>query len=276
MCGYDTFEMRHLANFVELVRCNKFKAPFFRLLRDSRPARLSRDHDFRQRTNIFLSLLGLCSEYGESLCQDSRDKIFGLHRLASTCCSEAVPVDYRKSTREIYQAVLRHYVSMHSPFRGTKNEIEMYQRFHEALGITPYEILTSPPHDNQELKAMNIQITGKLNGRILHVSPFLDQAGTDPGSLNLPFPLPHNVVLQSNIAQLKHLTSVMNPQGHSVLTRELDLVRSFRQASNSINHNSLLKPRDSSAHSCNEAEQKPGCEINPSITKLKGEDDSST
>lgn len=46
-----------------------------------------------------------------SLCQDPRDKIYGLLGLAGSCSQELIPVDYNKSLFEVYTNALKAYIS---------------------------------------------------------------------------------------------------------------------------------------------------------------------
>jgi hypothetical protein len=53
-------------------------------------------------------LFVLFSEFSESECEDQRDKIYGLHGLASSCCRAAIPIDYSLPWPIILTRLIRH------------------------------------------------------------------------------------------------------------------------------------------------------------------------
>lgn len=117
------------------------KASIIEEIRSSTAARLCNDwvdRQVRMRSTldadpVFSPLIALCSKYGGANCEDSRDKIFGLHSLAESCCRAEVSVDYSFSLPEIYRRVLEHCMQRH--FRWD-SVISASQEFHEKLRIS--------------------------------------------------------------------------------------------------------------------------------------------
>ena len=169
-------------------------------------------------------------------------RILATRFLAWTCCREAVPVDYTKSTHDVYQATLSHHVLRHSLRTGTEDEIQRFQRFHEVLRITSCKILKSPLQNDQELKAKMISIMGKLNGQIIYVSPLLDQAGAEAGSPNSS---PSFLFTPIDVLKSAHyIARILSQQDHPPFTRELDLVHSLPQSATSVKNDFLPDPKE--------------------------------
>lgn len=58
-------------------------------------------------------LLSLSLHYGKSTCEDLRDRVFGLHGIASECCKNAIPVDYSLSVPELSDLLVEHQKTAH-------------------------------------------------------------------------------------------------------------------------------------------------------------------
>lgn len=75
----------------------------------------------------------LCRKYGSSLCEDVKDKIFGLQAMASPCCQEATVVDYGAPWLSIWQSVIVHHFLKH-PNRP-RLAISMAQELQQKLSV---------------------------------------------------------------------------------------------------------------------------------------------
>ena len=82
---------------------------------------------------VFSPLMALCSKYGSANCGDPRDKIFGLHSLAESCCRVEIPVDYDLKPAQIHRRVLEHCITRHERWDSI---IGSSQSFHKQLKIT--------------------------------------------------------------------------------------------------------------------------------------------
>ena len=84
-------------------------------LRSSTVHRLIRERDARKTTeaNHTRPLLALTVDYKRSACEDPRDRIFGFHSFATTCCRVAVPVDYSLHISEISRRLVEHHELEH-------------------------------------------------------------------------------------------------------------------------------------------------------------------
>jgi len=87
----------------------------------------------------FRPLIELCSTYGDASCVDTRDKVFGLHSLAESCCRAEVPVDYGLKLHEIHSRVLEHCMTRHERWDSI---IGASQDFHKQLKIPLSEYLS--------------------------------------------------------------------------------------------------------------------------------------
>jgi hypothetical protein len=56
----------------------------------------------------------LFSDYKEVECKDPRDKVFGLHSMASACCKKEILVNYSLSLGEVLWNLIRHQASRHA------------------------------------------------------------------------------------------------------------------------------------------------------------------
>jgi hypothetical protein len=135
-------------------------------IQKSVPARLFRHREDRDRKFRNLesphSLVELCTEYGKSLCQDSRDKIFGIRSFAAGCCREAIRVDYSLTFFQIRGALVQHH------FRQHQSPISVAQDFHRTMEVTTKEslpsisLLNSPP--NVETENRLSEFVGNVRG----------------------------------------------------------------------------------------------------------------
>ncbi|TVY75802.1 Heterokaryon incompatibility protein 6 OR allele [Lachnellula suecica] len=254
VCGKQTFSMHHIKNFLESM--DPIKTHPLAFLQNSNPARLLRDYqsfaktdparlesDYNVRFHVpgrqtpSLSLMGLCLCYGDSLCEDNRDRIFGLHQLMKYCCRKANPIDYQKSAYAIYHSALKHHITMHVSGiawdeRDENYEIRKYESFHRALGITPANILEFGVASDPEPETPDVMIVGQLNSRIAFVSRPLDSRNTcttrkfPRRSQIPPLPIRNRAILQ---LCYKTYSDTFSSQGSQGVTRELDLVCSLAQ-----------------------------------------------
>jgi hypothetical protein len=65
-----------------------------------------------------LPLCPLIHQFGHAKCEDVRDRIFGLHSLALSCCQKAIPVDYSCSVYSLTYKLLEHQCNHHSDTPG--------------------------------------------------------------------------------------------------------------------------------------------------------------
>ncbi|KAL2063514.1 hypothetical protein VTL71DRAFT_5319 [Oculimacula yallundae] len=127
------------------------KASIVEEFRTSMTARLCRDWMDRKSKMSFTidgraarsSLLALCSKYGGANCVDPRDKIFGLHSLAESCCRAEVPVDYTLRLPQLHHRVLEHCIGRHE--RGD-SVVGASLNFHRQLRIPLSEYLSPVGH----------------------------------------------------------------------------------------------------------------------------------
>lgn len=246
-CGYDSFTFDAIGLILERLGYRVATPPhessqilqdehsILRTIWSSLPSRLSRDRSIIKggawgnlnAPEDFGTWLGLCCEYGESGCNDPRDKIFGLHNLASPCCRNAVTVDYSASLDEVYQAALLHHMQNHShrAMHLGENDIVLhrYQQFHQSLGISVRLCRESATlQDLSENLLTTTQISGRITGQIMHISAQLNDKDT---ALNLP---PLNRFSDANIRQLEYIGHILEKGDfESPHTNEIDLVASF-------------------------------------------------
>lgn len=92
----------------------------------------------KARSSQFKEPLGaLCRKYGSSICEDVKDKIFGLHAMAPPCCQEATVVDYGAPWLSIWQSVMVHHFLKH-PNRP-RLVVSMAQELQQKLSIGQVE-----------------------------------------------------------------------------------------------------------------------------------------
>jgi hypothetical protein len=125
------------------------------------------------------SLLQLSLEFGAANCSERRDKIFGLHSLASICCQIAIPVDYSIPLRRICAMLLHHVTTLRhrGPDLNFNNNsaIDVAQRLQRLLFGAPEAFPTLENHLSVDLLLYTdlVSVTGTIRGLISHVSPRL-------------------------------------------------------------------------------------------------------
>jgi len=133
-CGNNTCTRFRLCYFFDTIGqilkypptklvLSKEMAEIARRISQTIPARLVQQRAMRRSSggNTFRNdhtsepvprpLLNLYAENKAAECQDSRDKIFGLHSLASACCKKEIPVDYSLPLGEVLRTLVRHQAS---------------------------------------------------------------------------------------------------------------------------------------------------------------------
>ena len=80
------------------------------------------------------TLVNILFEFGEAVCQDPRDKIFGLFFLSKQCCKAQVSVDYSKKTFEICNHAISHYLDEHLDHNLDKHLDEYLEAFSMLAG----------------------------------------------------------------------------------------------------------------------------------------------
>lgn len=81
-------------------------------------------------------LANLVTEFGEALCLDPRDKIFGLLSLSRGCCRDAITVNYSAMPITVSAELLAHHVSQHCLDSG-KGTIAKAKSVLERLRLLP-------------------------------------------------------------------------------------------------------------------------------------------
>lgn len=145
----------------------------------SRAARLRDDRRIGWQSSS--PLVDLCCKYGQSKCQDQRDKIFGLHALANPCCRSASPVDYTVDCTSLFESVLVHHIQAHiRDWHPGSTIIREAYIFHENISAElddcfdrePRHTGSSYPH---HLRDTIFPVRGMIRGRLTHIFPLADQ-----------------------------------------------------------------------------------------------------
>jgi hypothetical protein len=214
--------------------------------------------------------------YAENIaaeCHDPRDRIFGLHSLASACCKEVIPVNYSLSFGEVLRTLVRHEAS--HPLIAPKGwgktlqpTVKEFQEFYHTLA-------SISSHYDQERSSAKFdfainnfveridsieafdpfdqtKVRGYIRGRIYYTSPSFSSKRVT--TMTVPVP---NITSGTEI-QLRHICSQFEKRDsafatlrfprldtgvapwHPHVTSELDLVGSF--SAQSITRN-LNNPR---------------------------------
>jgi hypothetical protein len=102
-------------------------------------------------------LLLLCSEYGEADCADVRDKIYGLHSLAPTCCRMFVTIDYSLPLWQVYRSLLHHHIHQHSDDQLPEKVVSIFENLHRNLdvGVEHLRAHQAPPVDWQQSETLS-------------------------------------------------------------------------------------------------------------------------
>jgi hypothetical protein len=195
--------MQVLADISELSRDRDIgrRAAILHDILDSVPARLIRLRNPPKRPisecrtePVSEPLFRLFSEYKTAECEDQRDKIFGLHSLANSCCKEAVQVNYSLKWQVTLANLVHHQIYIHPslpkdiesdpPYSAVKHFRDFYyttkqfrNEFHpnktttrlEALEIFAQKLIHEP-------KDFGLTYSmGYVRGRVCYTSPPLDQ-----------------------------------------------------------------------------------------------------
>lgn len=126
---------------------------------------------------------------------DVRDRLFGMHSLASSCCSRAIKIDYGCSAYELCQRLLEHEISVHSPisdgldtklFRPDSDMVRKSRRLHKilrAFRTSKHHALDAQSNPNTLDLAtiewvpnplgIRFTVEGHVNGGIGYITPCL-------------------------------------------------------------------------------------------------------
>jgi len=138
------------------------------------------------------SLLALVIEFQSSKCVDIRDKIYGLHSLAPSCCRKAVPVDYECAAYGICSRLLEHHFNGHLWRHEKHSMIALSQTIHQLIigGAmrqkdsqnsfiidTPDQIKIKKLHDGTMPSRVLLDVTGFISGTVNFITPPLRDLG---------------------------------------------------------------------------------------------------
>jgi len=123
------------------------------------PAKLCKEQSRRSEDKSvqnYRSLLLLCSEYGEADCADVRDKVYGLHSLAPTCCRMIITVDYSLTLCQVYRSLLHHHIHQHSDDQRPEKVVSIFENLHRNLGVGVEHLRAhqAPPVDSQQSETL--------------------------------------------------------------------------------------------------------------------------
>jgi hypothetical protein len=124
------------------------------------PAKLCKEQSRRSEDKSVENhrpLLLLCSEYGEADCADMRDKVYGLHSLAPSCCRMIVTIDYSLPLYQVYRSLLYHHIHQHSDDQLPEKVVSIFENLHRNLGVG-IEYLRAhqaPPVDSQQSETLS-------------------------------------------------------------------------------------------------------------------------
>jgi hypothetical protein len=164
----------------------------FGYIRRSIPGRLNRQRIARQSTHSKAQpLLDLIFTYKEAGCVNPRDKVFGLHSLAASCCRKAISIDYAKSPFEIGGMVLKHHIFNHME----ETELSAVPACRDLQKLikakVPFVVSSRSlrPMDCNYASAKHklIHISGYVEGTISWLSPFFDSYPSDEDSISSTF-----------------------------------------------------------------------------------------
>jgi hypothetical protein len=202
-------------------------------------------------------LFKLYSENKAAECHDPRDRIFGLHSLASACCKEMIPVNYSLSWGEVLGTLVRHQASHSSiapkgSWKTPQSTVKEFQEFYRTLASI------SRDYDQEKSSAKfsfainnfverievvdpyaTTKVRGYIRGRIYYTSPLFSSKRVK--TMTVPVP---NITSGTEI-QLRHICSQFEKRDsafatlrfprldtgvaprHPHVTSELDLLDSF-------------------------------------------------
>ncbi|KAH7391407.1 hypothetical protein BKA64DRAFT_102812 [Cadophora sp. MPI-SDFR-AT-0126] len=165
-------------------------------------------------------LMALCSKYGGANCGDARDKIFGLHSLAESCCRAEIPVDYGLQLPQIRHRVLEHCITRHERWDSI---IGASQSFHKQLNVPLLGYLTGTGGQvNTSDSWADITAVGYSTSSIIYVSP------VGPGNLAEEKFKPISISRECNeeLSKIPKLRSTYGPEGF----QNHQVTRQFRLA----------------------------------------------
>jgi hypothetical protein len=244
-CGNNTCTRFRLCYFLDAIGhilkypptksvLSKERAEIARRITQTIPARLiqqramglkdtsstfSKDHTSEREPQ---PLFNLYTENNSAECQDPRDRVFGLHSLASTCCKEVIPVNYSLSLGEVLRTLLRHQASHSSttPWGLERLALTPQQMVKAIQDIHCAMASISRDYDQERSSAISsfpinnfverigaaslnvpIEIPGYIRGRIYYSSPLFSSKGFRP--MRVPVP---NITSGTKI-QLRHICS---------------------------------------------------------------------
>ncbi|KAL5319154.1 hypothetical protein ACEPPN_012203 [Leptodophora sp. 'Broadleaf-Isolate-01'] len=193
----------------------------------------------------FRPLLDLCATYGDAICHDKRDKIFGLHSFARRCCIDAVPVDYSLSFARVACLLIQHHTQEHSVHKEVQIVADVHL-FHHKLGITftdcqqaISDLHQSSPDWAVSLERHGSNAIGSIRGRISYTSPPLNQ-GVSQRRLEAPN------LSGALIEQLKFLNpnhTEWYDRRPRQCTRQLDLIYSITDCLQPVTHPLIARPQ---------------------------------
>ena len=116
------------------------------------------------------------------MCEDLRDKVYGLLSFAASCCKLAIPVDYSLSKYQVCGLVLEHYCRDHihgerqlfpKSAQGPRSELDpasipvirIYQLSNTVLGVTSVD--RRPPRHSRSAN----------EAELLHLGPIIRRLG---------------------------------------------------------------------------------------------------
>lgn len=136
-------------------------------------------------------IVELVIKFSGGMCQDPRDKLFGLMALAHECCRSHTPINYSLEGLQLCQSVLSHYFESHCL------EIAELKRVQVVIHVYASIFQTQDPDSNTRILAKierSIELVPKVTGRIIFLHPVpqtLDAPTTSKrssGETNFPNP----------------------------------------------------------------------------------------
>ena len=179
-CGRGTIDWKSFNTVLyELKERERFHTHRYQELHDiysTIPGRFSqRRFNAKSDDPEALPVLDLFITFKDSLCQDPRDKIYGLLSLARDCCKREIVVDYSNTPFEVCRVALEH----HRCHQDTMNEAEIMEfnyLIHSLLGKSVHlqdlrEAISATGEDGS---------TGVCVGSIIYTNPWSDSPTTSP------------------------------------------------------------------------------------------------
>jgi hypothetical protein len=181
------------------------------------PVRLSQHRNRIESSDH--TLVDILFEFGEAVCQDPRDKIFGLFFLSKQCCKAQVFVDYSKTAFEICNDAISHYLDEHL-------EEHLEALFPLAADFTQPVMLADIVHricekgyslpDVIEVGVLPTRFQ-RLLGAIIYTTP-LEALDKETETVRRPRWSPY-----LHVNELQYLQSVWNYLGHPPLGQDPDV-----------------------------------------------------